>query len=173
MSDNVFSVDPVEIARTIFSKPPEKKLCYQIIPNDENLDIYSAYEILITILMEGMNIFTDGLNTISSYDVENDHILAFDPWFYSLGINIKCETVDKKNTEQYDDYYCKIIIKDSLWKLFFEEKNIKKNYHFFLSSKFVQNKLKYDNIKDLYSIFISNDKVYKIRFDFIQIDLTK
>ena len=67
-------------------------LCHDLL--FQNLDIYSAYEILITILMEGMNIFTDGLNTISSYDVENDHILAFDPWFYSLGINIKCETVD-------------------------------------------------------------------------------
>lgn len=164
--DNIVFVDPEEIAQSIFSKSPAGKLTYQIVPNDNSeIDLYEAYRILITILFEGMDIYTDGLCLVTSDDIELEHILAMNPWFHDLGINIICESVSKANDDEYCDYYCKTVIKEDSYKFLFDKNNIEKNYHFMVNGKWVHEQPNVSNLCEIYSIFISNNMVYKIRFE--------
>lgn len=166
VDDNIIFADPEEIAQSIFSKNPVEKLTYQIIPNNgQEIDYFESHRILITILFEGMDIFTNGLHQFSSDDIEIDHIMAMNPWFHDLGINITCSSIDKSDDDNYADYYCKIIIKEPSYDFLFKKNNIEKNYHFMINNNFAHSEPTVHNIHDMFSIFISNDKVFKISFE--------
>lgn len=166
IDDGIIFADPEEIAHSIFSKNPIGKLTYQIIPNNgQEIDFYEAHRILITILFEGMDIFTDGLHQFTSDDIEMAHFLAMNPWFHDLGINLICTSVNKSDDNMYANYYCKSIIKEQSYKFLFDKNNIEKNYHFMINNNFVNSKSSTNNIHDIYSIFISGNNVYKIAFE--------
>ena len=161
--------DPEEIAQKVFSQPPQNKLLYQIIPsevNNSSSDFYESYRILITILFEGLNILTDNcLDQAKSDNFTTEHILALNPWFHDMGIDITCELVDKTNNDSYDNYYCKCVINEQSYNFLFEKNQINKNYHFFVNAKFINEQPNVSNIEDIYSVFICGDKVMKIYFN--------
>jgi len=163
---NVFEADPTEIAAEVFSHiPPEKEIKFQLIPENEEVDsLLDCYQILITILFEGMDIFTDGLNTVESNDFSPEHFTALNPWMYTCGIKVLTDIVDKNNEEEYKDYYCKCIIKDSSYETFFEMKSIIPNYHFFLNPKYINSEASFHNLEDVYGVFFAGKKVIKIKF---------
>ena len=157
------SESPEEIARKIFAADAQHPLTYSIIASgEENTDYYYVFEILYTILFEGFDILVKGLDKVNPDNIEIDHFKQINPWFHSIGFNINVEECIKSDNS-YENYYCKTIIKDSSYKFFFKQKNISKNYHFFLSYK-LTNSQHSTNLEEIYGIFIGKDKVFKISF---------
>ena len=153
---------PEEIAKEIFSTNAKNENTYSIIADsNDNNDPYFTFEILLTILLEGFDILSEGLNTIDSNNITKQHFIGMNPWFNSLNYNIDVLSIEKSNIKKYDDYYCKIIIKNKSHKMFFDYKNIKKNYHFFINGKNINTETEFENIS---AIFINDNTVYKIKF---------
>lgn len=167
---------PEMIAREIFIKNPKDPCSYRIIPKQENIDLTYIFEILITILLEGLDILTNGLRNVDLTNFDSDHILSLNPWFNSLGFSISVDFYNDKNnsgndSREYEEYYCKTIINNRENNTFFIMKNIEaKSYHFFLNGKFLESNRKKESLNELYGIFTTNDKIYKISFDFYKCD---
>ena len=163
--DNHIEATPEKIAESIFKGAPAPPNTYQILAQDDDADLYYVYELLITVLMEGFDILTGGLEHVNPDDVNSDHFIGLNQWFKSIGFDINIQGVPKGETEQYENYYCKVILRNSSYKFLFETKNMEKDYHFLTNASHQNNE---NVIKDIYGIFISNDTVYKIYFDFCQ-----
>ncbi|CAH6421743.1 Hypothetical protein KVN_LOCUS429 [uncultured virus] len=157
---------PEKVAQSVFNFQPTNPCAYQIITTQDGQDITYVFEILITILMEGLDILTNGLNNANLSNFNEEHISIMDPWFNSLGFNIFVTKFDEKDKELFKDYYCKIVIRTSYEETFFVMKQINKNYHFILNGNFQQNK---KNLKELKCIFFINKNVYLINFDFYKL----
>jgi len=155
---------PESIALILFSDDPKPENSIQL--ELENTDPTFIFEILITILMEGIQKKYGDLKKIN-YDTFNENLLLnLIPYFKSIGFNINIKKYDKKNKEDYKDYYCKVILNDSMWDQFFEMKKIEKDYHFFINPSFVYNN-NFNELKQVRSIFIVKDTVYNINFNYL------
>lgn len=166
--DELEEFSPERLAHTIFSTDPKPACSNQIIALQEGADLTYIFQILVTVFMEGFEMFTDGFENMDLSNFTTDHISSFDPWFRSLGFKIQTETVEMANKESYEDYYCKIVIKTPLYETLFIMKGIEdKKYHFLLNGKYMEQNKKKDKIKDLRAVFINdaNDTVYIISFD--------
>jgi len=165
--DNLADFSPEMIAHEIFTKDPKDPCSHQILAYQDGADLTYIYEILITILVEGLNILTGGLREADLSDFTKSHITALNPWFQSLGFNINVEAYDETDKENYKEYYCRTLINNKLHETLFLMKNMpNKTYHFFLNGSFLdQNKSKTE-LKDIYGIFAANGFVYRISFEF-------
>jgi hypothetical protein len=164
--DNLEGQTPEEIAEALFTHEPKEENSCQLISEKEIVDLPYIFEILTIILLEGLEILAGDLSTVNLNNLTCDHISSLNPWFWSLGFNINVAVYDNSAVEMIKKRYCKILIRDKLQEVFFDMKNIKKNYHFLLNGdELEQNKHK-SNLKDLYSVFITGDKYFKISFDF-------
>lgn len=157
---------PESVAQTIFTKDPLPACSCQIISEQNMDDVTYIFEILIIILMEGLEILSGDLTKANLNELTEEHIKILNPWFNSLGFNIKVACYDISEKELYNKQYCKIIIKDKLQEMFFEMKNITKNYHFTLNGDYLEQNKKKTNLKDLHTIFIINNKVFRTYFEF-------
>lgn len=171
------NISPEEIAKNLFSLDPTlpnsiQLLLYEI--NTDTIDTTYIFEVLITILMEGLDITLGGLESADLKLFTTDHILSLNNWFKSIGFIINVDTfykeIDKKN---YNNYYCKIMVKTKLFETFFILKKISKKYHFLLNNNIFNDTDEIDEIdeinelKDIYAVFINIDNiVYKISFDY-------
>lgn len=160
-------MSPEEIALALFMDEPKEEGTYQILTDDAECDPVLAFEILCTILLEAMDILTQGLTTVDLKKFDESFILQLNPWFKSMCFKIDVDVYDKElDKEFYKDYYCSVKIRTPLYETFFIMKNIDKNYHFLLNGNFLEENQNKTNINDLSLIFINDDKVYKITFDF-------
>lgn len=160
---------PEAIAHTLFSSDPKPPCSCQIISQEEATDLTYIFEILMTIFIEGLEILAGDLSKANLDNLTEEHVSALNPWFESLGFNINVNTHPRHLHEAYKGYYCKIMIKDKQQEALFNFKNIDKNYHFFINGDYLEeNKLK-GNIEDLHAIFIVNDTVFRLNYDFYQI----
>ena len=125
---------PEQIAKTLFSVDASPPLSYHILSSAGD-DLYYSFEILFTILFEGFDVLVKGLDKIDSTKITKKHYEGLNPWFASLGYNLNVKRCDKENRNEYDKNYCKAVIKDKEYEKYFEIKNIKKNYNFFLNPK--------------------------------------
>ncbi len=157
---------PEKVAHTIFSTDPKAPCSNQMLAYEEGADVTFIFEILITILMEGFDKFTNGFDDLDMKKFSSEHIYALDPWIKSLGFKINIETCDKVNKDKYQTYYCKIIIRTKLHETLFIMKNIHKKYHFFLNGPYIEENKKKDKLTDLKAVFINDDTdvVYIINF---------
>jgi hypothetical protein len=169
--DKLEGYTPELIANLLFSKNPSEPCSHMILAYADGSDILYYFEILITILLEGLDICANGLNTVDLSNFNEDFILALDPWFNSIGFKLKVDTYDynnKNDNNNYTDYYCKAKVRTPLHETFFIMKNIDKNYHFLLNGLTIEQNKQKTNINEVSCIFINDDnKVYKIWFDFI------
>ena len=154
--------NPEKIAYQLFTNHPDSEKSYQLRIENNNADLVYIFQIFLTIMMEGFSILSNGLNNINHNKINIDHFLILNRWFKSLGYIIKVHVVDK-NDETYSNYYCKIILKLGSYESFFDLKNIHKNYHFLLSSSAAT--MNPNILSDIYSIFIVEDKVFKVSFN--------
>jgi hypothetical protein len=161
---------PETIADLLFSKMPDdpltKQLLFDIPSDDENSGTF-IYEILLTILLEGIMKFNNNLENTNLDDVQLDHIQALKPWFNSLRFNLKVEELNKneENEEQYKYFYSKIILKKMpSYEMFFNINKLDKNYIFFLNPLYVREKYPFNNLNDIYSVIFLKDKIFKIKF---------
>ena len=166
---------PETIADLLFSKMPDdplsKQLLFDVPTNDENSGTY-IYEILLTILLEGIMKFNNNLENINLEDVQINQIEALNPWFNSLRFNLKIEELEKNEEleEQYKYFYSKIILKKMPeYEMVFNINNINKNYTFFLNPLYIKNKYPFDNLNDIYSVMFLKNRIFKIKFLFIDL----
>jgi len=169
--DNLEEMTPENIAEILFSKMPDnpftKQLLFDIPENDENSGTY-IYEILLTILLEGIMKFNNNLENTNLDDVQLSHIEALNPWFNSLRFNLKINELNKleENEEEYKYYYSKIILKKMPeYEMLFEINHIDKNYTFFLNPLYIGEPYPFINFNEIYSVIFLGNRIFKISFE--------
>jgi hypothetical protein len=152
---------PYEIAQDIFTKEPLKPFSKSIELSNTNEDVSYLFEIILNIMMEGMEILTGGLDKTDFTNFNKELILIMNPWLASLGlkVNVQLET-------ETIDYYCKIIINNDDWKHFFNLKKISNTFHFLLSPKYASGTT-FTKLNEHHAIFKINKSIYRINFDII------
>lgn len=157
---------PEKIAETLFTNNPKPPFSYQIIAEGETADFPYIFEILSIILMEGLEILTGDLSKAKLDEFSKDHLTCLLPWFKSLGFVLKVQDYTDEEKDQYSQYYCRIRIKNKEDAILFQIKPTEKNYHFFINGTSYEENEKKENLKDIYSILVLNNVVYKISFNF-------
>jgi hypothetical protein len=164
---NYLTMSPEQIATELFSKDPDDECSKQIFgENKDNNNASYIFEIAATIFMEGVGIVLGGLNNLDINLLTPEYLLALNPWFHSIGFKIHIDVVNKNNKTSYEDYYCKIIIKNHEYGPFFDIKKILKDYHFLCNQKYKDGCF-IKHFKNIYAIFVKYDQVYKISFNLI------
>mgnify|MGYP003385195448 CR=1 FL=1 len=161
--NNHVEATPEKIAESIFNASPAPPNTYQILAQDDDADLYYVYELLLTIMLEGFNILTGGLENVDPNDINKDHFVGLNQWFRSIGFDILIDEVQKENSDDYDNYYCKVIMRNSSYGFIFESKNLEKDYHFLTNANHENSE---EEIKDIFAIFVANDNIYKVSFEF-------
>jgi len=165
--DSLANFSPEMIAHEIFTKDAKPPCSHQILAYQEGADMTYIYEILITILLEGLEIMTGGLKEVDLSNFTASHIIVLNPWFKSIGFDINVEAVDSSDKDSYNEYYCRAMVNDKLNETFFIMKNIThKPYHFLLNGPKLQDNKEKQHLNEIYGIFSNDDTVYKISFDF-------
>ena len=77
---------PEMIAYELFTKDAKAPCSHQILAYQDGGDLTYLFEILITVLLEGLNIFTGGLKDTDLNDFTKTHITSLNPWFQSIGL---------------------------------------------------------------------------------------
>jgi hypothetical protein len=157
---------PEDVARQLFSREPMAPNSCQILAYDSGGDMTYIFEVLNIILLEGMNIVSNGFNNIDFNNLTCEHISSMNPWFRSLGFKINVDEYNNKDDrELFKEYYCRIVIR-ACDEMFFKIKRINKSYHFVLGGDYLDMNRQKTNLKDLYCIFNHSNKTFKISFDF-------
>jgi hypothetical protein len=159
---------PVDIAEIIFTNPPSDKKNYQLYCESDIGDTINSidlFEIFLTITMEGIFL----KNTVDSNSIKlfNDTtITTLQPWLESLGFQVNVTSYDRLDTEPYDKYYCKIILRcDPAWSQYFElHDDITCDYHFIFGGNSPYIRGKTCTLDNLFAIFTNGCNVYKINF---------
>src|SRR5271156_1145724 len=88
-STSLENSSPEFIAKTLFGKNPSDKEAYQILAYQDGSDLTYIFEILITVVMEGLNMFTpNGIKNSDLNLLETDHITFLNPWLNRLGFSV-------------------------------------------------------------------------------------
>ena len=159
---NILEATPKNIAQMLFTMNYKDPDTYQIVADEDMNDVYCVFEVLLNILMEGFDILSGGLDKINTSMINVEHFKGLDPWFQSIGFNIYTDLYEYEDKLEYDKNYCKILINDENNKSFFEFKQIKDNFHFFLNAKRNED---LNTLIDIYAVYINGDNIIKISFD--------
>lgn len=164
-------MSPEEIAQVLFANQPKEPLSHQMLSLQEGVtDIGYIFEILSTILLEALNILTQGLNNYPLENFTQSHLSELNPWFHSLGFHLNSSMHMLSDNNEFNDYYCRVMIRNKLTEHMFKAKNLTSNYHFLLShTKYQQvtNNPNNFSLKDLHLVYLNvDDIVYKISFDY-------
>jgi hypothetical protein len=159
---------PEGISQTIFHNEPNAPFSYQIIAEQDQANLTYIFEILIIILLEGLEILTGDLSQANLSNFNKDHLTILNPWFRSLGFDINVNTYDEKDKESYNKYYCRVLFNDKLNKMLFKIQNIDKNYHFLVNGNTLEENENKINLNELYGILSLNGITYCISFNFLQ-----
>ena len=158
--DVIDNCTPENIANIIFNNDPKNHNLSQQLLIDMSEDDISLFEILLIILLEGIEIKFD-IKKIDNLtdEILNNFLFFFNQWFYSLGykLHIHKITLDKK--EYFDNYYCKIITN--------HESHNEKNYSFILNKNHFTHKI--DKFKDFYAIYENTDYGPHYKFQLLHI----
>ena len=160
---------PEQIAEALFNQEPKDPCSCQILANPQEAGATHLFEILLIILVKGIEILSGDLSQVNLNNMTVEHISNLNPWLKSLGFIVYVDEFDKEDEEDaeyYDKYYCRILIKDKINAIVFEQRKFENNYHFLLNGSCLQENESKTNMSDLYAIFTNNSKVFKIRFNF-------
>ena len=158
---------PEEIAEKLFTQGAKNPNTCQFCCDENEMDIITIFEILITILLEGLNILSGGLDKFDYTQFSEHNILSLNPWFHSIGFKIRAYVYSSKDKDYDNNYYCRVMTKSLATKNIFFIKNIQKNYHFFINGSAYKENQNKQNIKDITCIFVNpyNNNTYEISFD--------
>ena len=159
--DDLEELLPEDIAQILFGQKPKQACTCQLINNI--VELIDIFEILNIFLFEGLNIFSD--NNLNNIKVTEKNFEKLQPWIQSLGFRIKIMDYNEDELELCSKYYCKVILKDEKHCKLFDIKNIERNYHFLLNDEYFEENKNKTQLKELYSILKTNDKIFKISFD--------
>lgn len=156
-----------EIAKNIFSCPPEEPKKFQLYVEGEvtPANVVDIFEVFVTILMEGIDVVTEGIDYEKVKTFNFGFLDWLNCWTKSLGFATIVEQVPKHHVENYANYYCSIVLACMpQWKQYFDMKHITKKYHFILNGNnpFVEeHKIQ---LNELFAIFTIGEDVFKISF---------
>lgn len=170
--DNIHQL-PYDVAEIVFNNPASEPKSYQLCCETEAgtaIAPVDLFEIFLTILTEGIFIKNKSITAETLKQFDERTINALQPWLHSLGYDVNVEAVTRQETEKYEKYYCKVILKaDPSWAMYFElhAHEMTKDYHFIFggNSPFIKNEK--CTLNNLFAIFTINDMVYKISFSCI------
>ncbi len=128
--------------------------------NTEELDLFQYY---LTILLECICCYTDDFRNINVKSIDEKILSSFKPYLHTVGIILNIKQHEKKDTDSYSNYYCRVMLKN-IEEGYFLIKKIPKNYTFIISHAYVNVDESLLKLKDLYAIFHSGDKTYSILF---------
>jgi hypothetical protein len=168
--DSLEDYTPEKIAQFIFSQDPLPPCSCQVVFQENMTEpgyIFEIFEILNIILLEGMEMMSEGLNKFDFEALTKDHLLALNPWFHSLGFDLKVELVGFNEKNLYKEYYCKIVVRDKLQEIYFEMKNIPGNYTFYINGDYFEANKNKTSLQELYSILVRGNDIFIISFDLI------
>lgn len=162
------SYTPESIANELFECDPKLPKSCQLLLDDASYE--TIFEILLTILLEGLDKIAGGLKLFDISQLTCPLIEELNPWFHSIGF--KMYAIELGPDEIPDNHYCSIKINNDPYDMYFELNKIDKSYRFVLNGL-------YDSVKKLNEVFaiykrtnntsnkndISN-KIYMIYFDF-------
>lgn len=166
--DDLNNRTPEELAQLIFSLEPQEEKSLRINlseNNDETMDTTYVFEVLITVLLEGLDIFTGGLKAADLTNFTDENITILDPWFRSLGFKLNVYQVEDNINFVFNEYYCRIVLNRDLDEsLFFINNVTHRAYHFLLNGGCLEENRKKENIDELYAVFNNSNKLYVISF---------
>jgi hypothetical protein len=171
LQNEISEFSPKDIVLNVFTKPAGEPYSQRMLfINEENhdvLDITYLYEILISILLESLECAVNSLKKYDFVTFSKDNLDYFLPWFRSLGFNMFVSECDIKDRDLYNNYFCKILINNSLVgeDSFFDINNLNNSYYFLLNGYFDKKDKK---LKDIMSIFRFNNKIFMIHFDYFK-----
>lgn len=160
-----------ELAKIIFSTPPKPPKSQQILIQqaieNSSYQVLDIFEIFLTILMEGIIVL---LNTSwkNMEQFNEDTLLGLKPWLWSLGFTVHVQKLNRISDQHlFNNYYCKTLLRcDPSWASYFDIKHIDAPYTFLLGNNSPYIKKTELNLTTLFAIFIYNDDVYKIHFNY-------
>lgn len=159
MADGPVEVTPEMIAAHIFSKDPGPVGSVQLGADQNNMDVKFMYEVLLTVMMEGLSIMVENLDEVTVDELDADHFEILDPWIQSMGFRLELGEV----TDTPANYDCKIMINNEENKNYFLTTNNTKKYHFLLAGRYAQNEW-IENLDQLVTVVKVKDGWIKIRF---------
>jgi len=165
-SDEFDEFTPEGVAKALFTKEPGLPRSNEMnLTQSEGVKHTHIFEILCIILLEGMEALTGNLKHVDLEHFTENHISELNPWFKSLGFEIKVTMYNLEDVQSYNNYYCRIILNRDKYCTFFQKKYMdNKSYHFLLNGEYLEeNRLK--EFKDLHAVFQNENTVYKICFD--------
>lgn len=154
---------PKNIAHQLFTKLPGDPLSKGLELNSSDTSPQYAFEILITILLEGLSILSNDFTTIDK--IQLTHIDSASPYFTSMGIVLNVEEYHISEIELYNKQYCRILLNKGVDEGYFLMKNIDEPYHFLLNGTYYDENESKTAINELHAIYIDGDTVFKIKFD--------
>ena len=165
---NAINGSPEDIAENIFNEEPKDPDSCQLLTWDHDGEISYLYEVLINVLMYGVCIRIPNIRTIPFDDMDENFLLAFNPWMRSIGFNMNVNRVSREDKDVYKDYYCRIVLNRDKYEMWFQMKHLNKSFHFFLNGHTIESNKMKKNINEIFSIFENKDDIYIISFDHIK-----
>lgn len=167
--DEMVGHTPEQIAQELFNKDPEPPLSQNMFVDPDSVSSLYIHEILLTIFLEALHIFTGGIQTADLSGLSRMYIQALNPWFHSLGfqINVSLDDAVDNQEDSIRDRYSKIVINRGQDTTLFDINNVSElPYQFLVNGGSLRENEMKDAVKDLYSVFIHEDRIFKISFDF-------
>lgn len=154
---------PKTIAHQLFNQAPCDPLSKGLELNSPDTSPQYAFEVLITILLEGLSILSNEFTQIDK--IQLAHIQSAIPYFLSMGLVLNVEEYHVDEVELYNKQYCRILLNRGVDEGYFLMKNIDELYHFLINGTHYDENESKTNVNELHAIFIENDTVFKISFD--------
>ena len=156
---------PEEIAKQLLSKPEQKENSIDI--KLDASDNEMVFQVLINILMEMLLHKYGDLGKLPMSNFNKQILLQFERYFKSIGYIMSVKLYDKKvedQTKEHDKYYCKTILNNADWWVFFRDHKISNSYHFLVHHN--NKNIHRESLEDYYTVFINGRDVYKITFEY-------
>jgi hypothetical protein len=161
--NNPIDTNPDELADFIFSDQPKPKNSIQLVQHEDNMDIMFIYEVLISVVMEGILHLIKGIDDPSELSLDNlddVHFQTLNPWIQSMGFNLEVIKTHEKPLH----YYCRTIFNNYKDKSYFTTNNLTKHYHFIITSTYSHNNNNFNDISQIKTVVQMNNYWLEIYF---------
>lgn len=159
---NPIEATPKMIANHLFSNEPGPIGSIQLTANEDEMDTGFIYEVLLTVVAEGLMMMADNVEDVTRDNISADHIEVLNQWINVLGFNVEVATEEGNPT----DYYCNVMLRNSENENYFVFQKLKEDYHFLRSASSVENEP--DGLENMKTI-IKTDGGF-LEFTFTQIE---
>lgn len=163
--EDIIECDTESIAHNLFSKEPHPEGSIGIL-SDNASEKFMIFEILLNIYMEGLLLVYGSVDKIDLKNMNEEDMERFNPYFKSMGFKYTVKKYSRDESDQYEKYYCRVIMRDHLYSTFFEMKSIEKDFHFLLNGNYLEENENESELKNLFCIFGRGNDIFAFHFDY-------